>query len=159
MHNIYAVSCTSDKPVTKAALLKVLWNRIAYLGKLHSTPLHSTPSRPFQLNASWCTMGCTLNHKSNTFLVLMYRSDMEAFLNNQVAFNSDSLPTKSLDATFDFHSNIQIGDRNNVERRGSTEYTHLPYTFLVIVHTSLAFIFITRIITDTYIFRIKANYI
>lgn len=78
----------------------------------------------------------------------MYRSDMEAFLNNQVAFNPDSLPTKPLDATFDFHSNIQ--NRNNVERWSPTEYTYFPYTFLVIFHTSLAFIFISRIITDSY---------
>jgi hypothetical protein len=128
-----------------------------HLGKLHSTPPHPVLSRPVQLNASWCTMGCTLNHKSKSFVVLMYRCDVEAFLNNGVAFNSDSLPTKSLDAPFDFPSNIQIRNRNNVERCSPVEYTYFPHTYLVISHTSLAFIFITRIVRDTYIFRIKAN--
>jgi hypothetical protein len=45
LHNIYEVCRISDKPVTKAALFKILWNRITYLGRFHITPPRPVPFR------------------------------------------------------------------------------------------------------------------
>jgi hypothetical protein len=81
-------------------------------------------------------MGCTLSHKSNTFMVLTWR----------LPWITELLPTQTLFQQnrwmlyFDFHSNIQTRNRNNVERFSPMEYTYFQNRFLVTAHTSLAFI-------------------